>query len=79
MLIVSSAKIKDVIEGFDGKNVEGITYHVEKTQGLTANISHNGKTDEDALGVLKRNAKTLPALKNMFLNIRIMDDAGNIY
>lgn len=77
MLLVSCARIQSLLNEISNKEINGINYKLEKMDGLMAYISHNGD-DETAKAVLKQRAKEVPELKNMFLNIRTIDDSGNI-
>ena len=78
MLMVSGARIEDVADAFDGREIEGITFHLVKREGLILYMDHDGADEDTAAAVLKKGAKALPRMKNMFLNIRIADKAGNI-
>lgn len=77
MLLVSCARIKTLINEIDNKEINGINFKLYKLDGLMAYISHDSD-DETAKKTLKEEAKEIPELKNMFLNIRTIDDSGNI-
>lgn len=78
MLLVSTAKLKELAKNIDNKIFDGITYKVEKMEGLMAHVSHNAVDEDHAAKTIKAACKAMPELKGMFLNIRIMDDMGKI-
>lgn len=77
MLLVSCARINILIKNIDNKEINGINFKLNKLDGLMAYINHDSD-DETAKKTLKEKAKGIPELKNMFLNIRTIDDSGNI-
>ncbi len=78
MLLVNSAKANVIKSKLDGASIEGITYHVVKTEGLMLHVSHDAENDDVALKTVKKFIKEMPEMTGMFLNIRIQDENGNI-
>lgn len=78
MLLINSAKANAIKTKINNQLIDGITYHVVKTEGLMLHVDHDNESDEIALKVIKKFIKEMPEMKGMFLNIRIQDDKGNI-
>lgn len=78
MLLINSAKANVIKTKLDNQEIDGIAFHVVKTEGLMLYVNHNNESDEVALKVVKKFIKEMPEMKGMFLNIRIQDDKGNI-
>ncbi|MBQ1878554.1 MAG: hypothetical protein II161_07050 [Erysipelotrichaceae bacterium] len=52
MLLVGTPRMKDLTEMINGKEIEGITFHIESVQGLSAIVSSNAD-DAQAKAVIK--------------------------
>lgn len=79
MLMVSCARADDVLAAVTGHEVEGITFTLKKREGLLLYFTHNAPDDTAAAAVLKRTVKAVPKLKNLFLNVRSVDESGRLF
>lgn len=78
MLQVGSPKIKVIKERINDNIFEGIHFLVTSSQGLTINVDHNAKSDEEAKSVLKKVIASIPEVKNAYTNIQYIDKEGHI-
>lgn len=76
MLLIGSAGAKLLAKKLDNFEFNGVTFHVEKLEGLSLTVSHNAKDDKVAKAQIKEIVKTIPELKNYFLGIQIVDENG---
>lgn len=77
MLSVNSPRPNEVKKTFDQQCIEGITFEVVRTQGLSVILKHNS-SDTVAKAVCKKVLKEIPALKRMVCSCQIVDENGNL-
>jgi hypothetical protein len=70
MIILGCVKMDLLISRFDGKTVNGITYHLVSQQGIQAVFKHDAESDEQAIGNAKMLFHTDPDLKQYLTTAR---------
>lgn len=78
MLQIGSPKFKLLKEKIDDKEIDGVHFKVESTQGLTLKVSHDAKDDASAKAVVKKLIASDADFKNAYTNIQMIDENGRI-
>lgn len=69
--------MKDLTELINGREIEGITFHIESVQGLSAIVSSDAD-DAQAKAVMKNLIKSTPILARGFSSVQICDEKGRV-
>ncbi|MBQ4251453.1 MAG: hypothetical protein II704_00240 [Erysipelotrichaceae bacterium] len=77
MLLVGTPRMKELTELVNDRKIEGITFHIESVQGLSAIVSSD-TDDAQAKAVMKNLIRSTPVLSRGFSSVQICDEKGRI-
>lgn len=63
MILLGCAKLDLLIDKFDGKTIQGITYQYVSRQGIQAKFSHDALDDQKAINAAKMYCHMDPDLR----------------
>jgi hypothetical protein len=78
MLLIGSAKIKELRELLENYNENGTKFEIIKYEGLNVTALHNLESDAVAKALVKQIVREDPNLKSFFLSVKIVDENGNL-
>lgn len=78
MLLIGSAKIKELRELLKSYNEDGVVFQVIGYEGLNITVLHNLENDSLAKELVKKIVGSDPKLRSYFLSVKIVDENGNL-